>query len=767
MVASPLSYLQEDTLSLRAYRECRVVCFEDVKSRLTALQREWNGNTLNDCYNKAAVDKALDGVCTKGEILIRALPRFASDFLCMAQDDVVYVKEEKFIDWQDLITCLSPLLLVSSYIYREKGEEIDCSLQGVRSFFWKYIVPNFKHTAIARSRIIALDTFFDKTGGADDLHIHLNGITESDAEWQSLVTDTEKNIKALLCIDNGVKNAIKQMAEQSGVLFTDTLLLELVEKARKIRAQLFARVMGFKHFDITGLAESCTHPFSLIFDDRDAKCCSPHESLRYEALMIVLVLRHINKKHDERAADKLHEYLLIQGFFARLMVQETREKGFEQFQKKTQTNLSDASDKDYANKFMQLAGNDNSGVRYVEPRFSPKDSASQNMGTLRKVNIGWQQSNKCYPSCNSEDGRQCALVAHFIKKKKDKRDYFPYSVLRAELGRKASALISIKEAYRKELGGVFVAGIDAAASEFDTPPEVFAPAFRLLREKDFEHFTYHAGEDFYHLLSGLRAIYEAVEFCDLRRGDRIGHATAAGIDAAQWLSTVGEEILMPQGEYMDDLLFAHVFIREQNISSLLPLLNTLENEVTARYYEIYGNSEVFSDIVKAWQMRYIDPNKVDEADEKISSIVQKMIKTYNAIKCRKLYDKAANVKTSGIFGFEQLETLQKALLGYLHEKEIVIETMPTSNIRIGAHKSISTHQIFNWYKWYGSGEPLPPVVLGSDDPGVFATNIRNEYALLYCQLVYGMKWTRSDAMSLIKRLHENAEVYKFGFKEAS
>ena len=82
----------------------------------------------------------------------------------------------------------------------------------------------------------------------------------------------------------------------------------------------------------------------------------------------------------------------------------------------------------------------------------------------------------------------------------------------------------------------YIVGIDAAASEFDAPPEVFAPAFRYLKRNGFKHFTYHAGEDFYHLLGGLRCIYEAVDFLNLSYGDRIGHATAAGISPVSGVS---------------------------------------------------------------------------------------------------------------------------------------------------------------------------------------------------------------------------------------
>ncbi|MBK8663634.1 MAG: hypothetical protein IPN18_18290 [Ignavibacteriales bacterium] len=106
----------------------------------------------------------------------------------------------------------------------------------------------------------------------------------------------------------------------------------------------------------------------------------------------------------------------------------------------------------------------------------------------------------------------------------------------------------------------YISGIDAASNELVTPPEVFGPAYRYLRKNGINHFTYHVGEDFVHLLSGLRSIFEAVEFLDLRQGDRIGHGTASAIDAALWSRMVGDELYIKKGEWLDNLIFLHYFI---------------------------------------------------------------------------------------------------------------------------------------------------------------------------------------------------------------
>ena len=95
------------------------------------------------------------------------------------------------------------------------------------------------------------------------------------------------------------------------------------------------------------------------------------------------------------------------------------------------------------------------------------------------------------------------------------------------------------------------------------------------------------------------------------------------------------------------------------------------------------------------------------------------------------------------------------------KKEIVIETLPTSNVRIGFHKDFSTYHLFNWTKWRAEGKSIPPIVVGSDDTGIFATNIYNEYANIYCMLLNTHHMPHSQIMDIIKRLDEDSHIYKF------
>jgi hypothetical protein len=132
----------------------------------------------------------------------------------------------------------------------------------------------------------------------------------------------------------------------------------------------------------------------------------------------------------------------------------------------------------------------------------------------------------------------------------------------------------------------FIVGIDAANLELTTPPEVFAPAFRFLREYPIQlrkrsttretfgkyrqvadlvknrrlGMTYHVGEDFRHLLSGLRAIYEVIEFLKPLPGDRLGHAIALGLQPEVWAAQVGYQSVIPMLEWLDTLVWVHNFL---------------------------------------------------------------------------------------------------------------------------------------------------------------------------------------------------------------
>ncbi|EHA1079311.1 hypothetical protein I8Y06_000087 [Photobacterium damselae] len=122
-------------------------------------------------------------------------------------------------------------------------------------------------------------------------------------------------------------------------------------------------------------------------------------------------------------------------------------------------------------------------------------------------------------------------------------------------------------------------GLDVAGDENALKIEWFAPVLRWLRSgfkslpngerasKGF-HLSIHAGEDYAHPASGMRHIDETVRFCEMREGDRLGHALALGIVPKEWTMQQGE-MMLPLDEHLDNLvwLWHHASV----LSGVLPL----------------------------------------------------------------------------------------------------------------------------------------------------------------------------------------------------
>jgi hypothetical protein len=377
------------------------------------------------------------------------------------------------------------------------------------------------------------------------------------------------------------------------------------------------------------------------------------------------------------------------------------------------------------------------------------------------------------------------LVAHFIKSPDVNPDAFVrHKKLRLETWAKGKELFLLikKSSKYKEV----ITGIDAAASEFDTPPEVFGPTFRYLRRNFLEiekspHFTYHVGEDFFHLIGGIRAIYEAVNFLELKESDRIGHATAIGISVEDWKNVVGESLLIRKGEWLDNLIFMHAYTTA--FPSYALIISQLESKIKELADYIYGNGVYTSikELRDAWMARKYCPillpyNQHYEAEAKgtydheefeqirtnlIASNVKKLVSLYHRIDTRAKYNEIIPINTFEIFDNDYLQQTQKSLLGWLSERKIIIETLPTSNVRIGNYRNYNNYHLYHWIHWKNEGNQIPEIVIGTDDTGIFATNIYNEYANIWQYFIKSKGQSISETVNIINELDSNSKKYRF------
>lgn len=374
----------------------------------------------------------------------------------------------------------------------------------------------------------------------------------------------------------------------------------------------------------------------------------------------------------------------------------------------------------------------------------------------------------------------------------------------------------------------WVCGIDAAAYELDTPPDVFSVAYRRARlELGIPHATYHTGEDFYHLVSGIRTVWETVDLLGFQRGDRIGHATALGVDPELWMRTMPGRVAPTCGDWLQDLVFAWNLLRisnthgelqqrlEYDIRDLaykifqLPLLPPyiLGRVFALRNLDVPGMKRVFAE-TKDYLGKIREVNDIKnvitfmkEAPKKKDTYFQRKEKEFGVLypyrntQCLEDFDRelekiffAIRNETEAImrlaykwqldaetwkrseerlevptdyFSADELVLLQQLTMRYLSERGIVIETLPTSNLRISQYKEMGQHHSLRWLGvGIYEGDNPPPIVLGTDDPGVFATDIKAEFYHLFASLCKrGLN--AQDALEKLVRMDQCGNRYAF------
>lgn len=721
---SHISYLLTDHLSLSSYQEGEDVTLDDIERRLMIIAREHN-HVIPHHYLRLVSNSSFRGIEKKSQVFTQALPQLAEDFL-EKRNNRIYVKIEKFNAWQEQIAYIPPMLLISAYIFKNVISSITDITSD--SFYNQYIAPNLGNTSMIPPYISQLEELKKENNGFNDLHIHLNGTMETDSVWLDILHYPERVIHNMEESAKGNKLA-KEQYEQFDNWTKPDKLKHLISQAVKLRETLFSKISKIVHVN-----EAFTR--------------------QAESSLYISVLHYLSMYPDnKKVASSFHHYLLILGLVNQMLVQQPQCFGFEQFQHYTSNGLREYSEQEYEQRFLQLAGNQLDNIKIIEGRFSPKDKEYKNNYLIDKIRRGWLLLNK-RQGCTKSDIR---LIAHFIKRADKQKKDIRFKELRLKNRKICEALISLRNSGSKN--GKAIVGIDAAASEFDTSPEVFAPVFKKLREKGFQHFTYHAGEDFYHLLGGLRAIYEAITFLDLQRGDRIGHATAAGVAPETWAHNVGCEVVVPIGAYMDDLLFVYNLISNNECKALDSLMPRLYMRITELSREIYPNDDFqVYDLIYAWKRRQEDILELADSGE-LNNI--KALKRYHQKEYVEKYKKEIKVKIFEILDEKALREVQLAILKIMHHKEIAIETLPTSNIFIGYHNSFNTYHLVNWIRWEKEGKPIPPIVLGTDDAGIFATNIYNEYCHIYTLLVYEYDFCINEAFEIIRKINRDANYYIF------
>ncbi len=305
--------------------------------------------------------------------------------------------------------------------------------------------------------------------------------------------------------------------------------------------------------------------------------------------------------------------------------------------------------------------------------------------------------------------------------------------------------------------------------------------------------TYHVGEDFLDVADGLRAIDEAVNFLNMNCGDRLGHAIALGIDVEEWYASKGYKVLLPMQDYLDNLVWVFYSLIRFDIQGMDSVKDYIQKKYNQYFYEIYGkyidfefikailrnaekayinvpefmnpkNNTCYFDMSQyynAWKLRGDNPllyshgyfkwndNGTNEKKAEVNSAFPKQfeIRYIPAVfllnyyyhfspEVKKAGNKKIEVKIRPNY-IKAVMAIQKEMQKRIGYKGISIETNPSSNFSISTFKDYAKHPIFNFYNknlTYDKDElekcAQLSVSVNTDDQGIFATSLENEYALL-------------------------------------
>ena len=783
----------------------------------------------------------------------------------------VYVKATHLEDWQrEVVAYQNPLpLLAATWLGHclvarlplEQGVQGLCAtlccstLPGVHDARLQGLIQNDAGTA----------------GNLCDLHMHINGATEFSHVWLHSLENLRETFAAL-------KSAEKSQAQKMGYFYKQLrtsvkdVFLRL-EKAAELR-QLICRCVAM--LEAGGSAALCgsslletepswegleallhrTRPLLLVGQRHPFFHPSlPLQStlLQKEGAMWFHALHLLQRTHNPFLATLLHVYMLFMNQHLRLLVQQQDQYGFDQFQYITLAGAREAAEAPgkpgFSQRFRQFHGMYGPDLAHVEARFAPKKTVAENLYFLKRI---WQGHVKAAglekgkgpvpcvgcpkiaaqshvrngivysaPQLSEKIPPTLGLVVHFIKSKDDLKEPCRHAKLRDKSFEQARCLVATKHrlAYSYPELAAAIVGKDAASNELEAPPEVFARTFRYLNSNGITCTTYHAGEDFEHILGGMRAVHEAMLFLDMGSGDRIGHATALGLEPDAFPQ---EPMHCAQGKWLDDLIWLTWFIETT------PTLAAVHGAEVARwrpaitrlYRTIYKKRCPSMPVLwKAWQLRAFDVRLLREhpmmlsldtrreyeafarvvlgrqhvTEQDIADMVAcaqagnarvyphhtsgqgngrvailegipadaiKELVLYHTDKCREHWKENITLGPEELPQAHVVRAVQDALIQEMRRKSILVEVLPTSNVRISHYARSEDHHVMRWLN-PEDPRPAPQVVVGTDNPGIFSTTLRNEYTFILHQLqAMHPEWS-DKPYEVVRHLIENGKSFRF------
>lgn len=763
-------------------------------------------------------------------IILNALKTLAGEFLEFKHGGL-HVKRSKFGAWQQSVLsriCGLPVQATanasehSSRIHQTQNRQGAASPQRTGHNHWaNQLVP------ILQPYDALVEDYISREG-LHETHLHLNGSTHAEQCWLSALRSPKLETRDFnnKWMSKNSRDAarIRELTFVINPNLSPTELYHQLTAAGHLRSWLIAAAtnsispntsLPFNYANLTLFTR--TPGAGITVTARQLQSLEK-SSASDELHWLQLLFQRLEDMPSAVLERMLHCYLLLQNQYYRLLVQSEEQFGFDQFQKLTVTDLREPTEQDYLHRFLAMHGKKIrfSQTGYLEGRFAPKPTLKKNTKLLCSilsgyrhylVNHGLQRSSPTSHitslSCLLEDlerqiqskplsdrsFHKLALVAHFIKKPwsvnpAHKAGPYRFFAHREEL--KQSTNVLLQTLARWPRLSTWLRGIDAAANELDAPPEVFASCYRICQAAGLTRRSYHVGEDFPHLLTGLRKMLDALELLDLRDGDRIGHGTAMGMSPQLWRERMPGKLTVKRGEWMLDLLAAWRLLREMPGGTAESY--RVAHDLAAYASHVFGRDISCAALERAMGFRYLDAYYLQESYDpswrwdiaSLNDLWQAEAKRVHEARVSNLQDtdllwewlskpnlwersEALVEVDAAYFDDATYIRIQQALMVKVAKYGVIIETLPSSNVRISHYHNFSEHHALRWMRVPGfmqEGDPEIMVSLGSDDPGIFAGDLSTEFYQLYAAL-RNQNIGDKAALDYLAPLNERGRIYRF------
>lgn len=398
----------------------------------------------------------------------------------------------------------------------------------------------------------------------------------------------------------------------------------------------------------------------------------------------------------------------------------------------------------------------------------------------RKRGGGWEHGKlNAYGLDHSYPG----MIRTGSKRLKDAGNPTGFRFARFYLGqrRHAQALVSVFQKYPRALRTV--RGVDLCTDEAGVPVWVMAPLVRWVRDAGQQaaiqlrrrgEFTIpplrtslHAGEDFVHLLTGLRRLDDTVTYIRLEEGDRLGHAIALGVDPSVWCGRAGRVVLTRE-ERLFDLVWEWNCYARQGVGVDSERLAYVRTEMVRLARFIFGRSYAPEDLMDFVDQLHDEqklraegfPDKPTLRAHNLQQAEQakkkgtepepdgrRLLRAY--LSDEKVWRQGRVPETIDLRNIRHEQTaliqLQDGLRRKVGRLCLTIEVNPSSNLLVGDLGNFVGHPLWRLRPVVPTDDVSPlSVCIGSDDPLTFATTLPHEYQLLF------------DALILMGRSHEEA-----------